>query len=591
MLETKKNVADAPLENIIHLLASTSTHAYPALLDMINYFDSVKKLPNKIPFETINDIFTITLNFADTDEDINSVYSKWIRFLLKFSDDPFTIDISSTTATKISDILTEEWKKASTIDETTYNKIVKSSENKICAEILKAMNDTTYVPTLKQTKDEVDSTILCALESLFERHYYDGDTETALDILKFFPRSWRTFWNAHLCDPTNNEYIDALIFMIGNEKDIQDKDTIILQLELKKLVNDVEGKLGEEGYIDPEIIREISRKLEEELSNGAQDNDALVDKFTSKLYEKVVFNKAKTIYNSIPKNTHKEHLVSIYIDIKKVMEFCLEHGIDKTEPILNTVNKVLFGEIKDVASGVALVDRMLKNNSHIKIAQHLTELTQLMESGSIEMEVLFDTLAKYISTEKLSPKQLIMYSSVFNNVSHPQFKILDKILDCFHSGQETTGELAKTMINNLPLFQAHSQSMYIIIEAVLNSRFNTVNIQEFISTLMTAELDDVHSKNVLRLTIEYMHKNPKVNMRKDLPLRPWNEITIKKLNGLLEEIIYEAMEDPTLEAEFEDKKYAIYECRAFIDFLSKKAQRTPQTTKTRTLTLPGETNV
>jgi hypothetical protein len=379
--------------------------------------------------------------------------------------------------------------------------------------------------------------------------------------------------------------------MLNKETGIKDKDTFLIQLELKMLVNDIEGKLGEEGYIDPEVMREISSELEEEMGDDTDDNeDKLLDKFTSRLYEKVVFNNAKAICSSIPKDIQKEHLISIYIDVKKIMEFCLEHGIEKAHTILATVNKVLFEEIKDVSSGVALVDRMLKNNTHIKMTQHLTELAHIIDPGSIEMETLFDTLAKYIATEKLSPKQFSMYFAVFNEVDHPQFKILAEMLKCFHMNQDTVGDLAKVMTQNLSIFQEHSQSMYIVIGSIFNSGFKTKNIQAFISTLMTAELEDVHAKNVLRLTINYLHKDSEINIRKDLPVQAWNEGTVRKLNGILEQIIYEAMEDPSLEAEFEDKKYAIYECRAFIDFLSKKMQKPTQTTTVRTSSLLGETN-
>ena len=586
------------IESIIHLLATTSPHAYPALLDMIKYFDSTKKLPTKISFQTINDIFNITLSFADSDEDITYVYSKWVRFLLKFSDDPFKTDITATisektkhanaVASKISELLSEQWGTKWNIDEETYNKIVKNSDNKLYSGILNALNDPKYTPHFKPTKYEVDGKMLEALQVLFERYYYAGETGTALDILNLFPKNWRTFWNAHLCDPSNNQYLQALVFMLNKETDIKDKETLLIQLELKMLVNDIEGKLGEEGYIDPEIMREISTELEEEMRDDTDDNEKLIDKFTSRLYEKVVFNKAKAICSSIPKDIQKEHLISIYIDVKKIMEFCLEHGIEKAHTILSPVNSVLFEEIKDVSSGVALVDRMLKNNTHIKMTQHLTELAHIIDPGSIEMEILFDTLSKYLGTQKLSPKQFSMYFAVFNEVDHPQFKILAEMLKCFHMNQDNVGDLAKVMTQHLSIFQEHSQSMYMIIEAVFNSGFKTKNIQAFISTLMTAELEDVHAKNVLRLTINYLHRDSEINIRKDLPLQAWNEGTVKKLNGILEQLIYEAMEDPALEAEFEDKKYAIYECRAFIDFLSKKIQKPVNTVKGKTTPLSGE---
>ena len=76
-------------------VASTSKHAHPALLDLINYIDTIKKLPNKIDFDTINEIFKITLNFVDTDEEINSVYQKWTRFILRFAEDPFKVDLKN----------------------------------------------------------------------------------------------------------------------------------------------------------------------------------------------------------------------------------------------------------------------------------------------------------------------------------------------------------------------------------------------------------------------------------------------------------------------------------------------------------------
>jgi hypothetical protein len=488
--------------------------------------------------------------------------------------------------------LAEQWTTKWNINEETYDKIVKNSENKLYSGILSALNDPNYTPQFKPTKDEVDTKTLEALQVLFEKYYYEGKTETALDVLNLFPKTWRTFWNAHLCDPTNNQYLEALVFMLNKETNIKDKETLLLQLELKMLVNDIEGKLGEEGYIDADIMREISCELEEEMGDVEVDenDNKLIDKFTSRLYEKVVFNKAKAICSSIPKDIQKEHLISLYIDVKKIMEFCLEHGIEKAHTILAPVNKVLFEEIKDVSSGVALVDRMLKNNSHIKITQHLTELAHIIDPGSIEMETLLDTLAKYLSTQKLSPKQFSMYFAAFHDVDHPQFKILGEILKTFHMNQDIAGDLAKVMTQNLSIFQEHSQSMYIIIEAVFNSGFKTKNIQAFISTLMTAELEDVHAKNILRLTINYLHKDSDINIRKDLPLQAWNEGTVKKLNGILEQIIYEAMEDPTLEAEFENKKYAIYECRAFIDFLSKKIQKAPQATTIKTASLLGETN-
>jgi hypothetical protein len=198
------------------------------------------------------------------------------------------------------------------------------------------------------------------------------------------------------------------------------------------LVNDIEGYLGDDDNIDPEIITEISEELSYEVSKLGSADDEVVDRFTQKLYEKIVFNKARSIYKSIPKDISSDDLISLYIDLKKIFEFCEDNKIGDSSIILKQVNKVLFEELRDVSSGVNLVCRMLNANSKIKISQYLLKLAYLLEPDSLEMENLYESFVKYLSRNKLSVNQCKSYMEVFNKVSFPQFEVLKYMLEAFH---------------------------------------------------------------------------------------------------------------------------------------------------------------
>ncbi|MFH1223052.1 MAG: hypothetical protein V1647_01760, partial [Pseudomonadota bacterium] len=271
------------------------------------------------------------------------------------------------------------------------------------------------------------------------------------------------------------------------------------QLELKMLVNEVEWKLGEEGYINPEILKQVSKEIETMFGKDFDpDSDEIADIYTSKLYEKTAFNKIRAIYNSMPKNMDDDYIVPIYIELKKILEFCEEHNVQKAEPMLNAVNKVLFEHTKDVSSGVAVISKMLENNSHIKTAQYLIELSHLIETSSMEMDTLFEAFIKYISTQKLSPLQFKMYAGAFKSIQqHPQFEILYELLICFHENEKNLPQLARCIVKNINIFRSYAQTFYVIVNSVIKSRLKTQNIQTFAAELSRHDLDISFTRTML----------------------------------------------------------------------------------------------
>jgi len=570
---------DAETSSLIHLFASTSEHAYPALRDLINYVDTIKKLPSKISFDTLNEIFKITLNFADSDDDIISIYTKWLKFLLKFCDDPFNIDVVSILPEKIRNaneataritgLLEENWSEPYSLSLDAYSGIISLTENTAALELLKFLNNENYEPEIpNNTKDTSlgSPEARQALQMLFEKYYYDGKTEKALKLLNHFPKNWKTFWNAHLCDVTSNEYLDALIFLFSKDKGLAEhQNVLLLQLELRMLVNEVEGKLGEEGYVDPKILQQISRELEKEFGNDVDpDSDEMVDRFTNKLYEKVVFNKARSIFSAIPKEIDKDHLVSIYVEIKKILEFCEEHEIEKTGPMMNAVNKVLFEEIKDIGSGVALISKMLSNNSHIKMKQYLLDLSYLMETNSVEMDTLFETLIKYISTQKLSPKQFKMYAEAFSEIQHPQFNILYELLISIHEDEKHFAQLAEAIVKSMNIFRSYSQTFYVILDAVFHGKTKVKGLQLFTSTLLKHDFDTPFARTLLHVLIDFFLEQPYMKLEKDFPKEGHNKGLLLRLIKLIDEFYYDAIEDESNERQIETKHHAMEKCKLFL---------------------------
>ena len=588
----KKNVIkedNSYINSFVHLLASTSEHAYPALLDLINYLDTATKLPVKIPFETLNAVFRIALNFANTDEDMLSIYTKWIKFLLKFSDDPFSLDVvsvlperakhASEKTEKITELLTEYWNTDYTSEDANYKQIIESQESSNALELLKFLNDEECSPLLNpKAKDDYirhpDEQTRQVLSMVFEKYFYEDKSEKALGLLNYFSKNWKTFWNAHLCNTRSNEYMDALIFLLTKEKGIvDDQELLILQLELKMLVNDIEGYLDEGDFVNSSVIKEISEEMKDELDDVENASEEMIDKFTNKLYEKVVFNKARSIYKSIPDNLPQEHITALYIDLKKVLEFCEDQNIEKASTMLKEVNRVLFEELRDVSSGVNLVCKMLQTNSRIKMSQYLLKLSYLLEPNSMEMDTLYEAFVHHITRQKLSARQVKSYAEIFEKVNHPQFAVLRELLLTFHKDENSVTELAVAMLKNINIYHTHSQSFYVTVESVFNSGLNIKTVQSFIVGVLGSDLREDHAKTFIHLLVDFFHEQPYMKLKKNFPVITVNQKLMDIFYKTLDEIVDQSMEDEVSEREFETKQYAIDECRAFLFILSSKRPR------------------
>ncbi len=574
--------------SLVHLFASTSEHAYPALLDLIKYLDKTNKLPTTIPFETLNSVFKITLNFADTEEDVLSVYTKWIKFLLKFSDNPFLVDVISflperiknanEKTVKITELLNEYWNTNYSAEDKTYKQLMESLENSSKLELLKYINDENYRPQIDpRSKEEClrnpDEQVKQVFGILFDKYFHEDKTEKALELLNYFPRNWKTFWNAHLCNPRSNEYIDALIFLLTKEKDVlENQELLIFQLELKMLVNDIEGYLDEGDLVNSDAIKEISKEMHGELADMEDASEEMIDKFTNKLYEKVVFNKARAIYKAIPQDLSTEHRSAIYIDLKKVLEFCEDQKIEKASPMLKEINRVLFEELRDVSSGVNLVCKMLETGSRIKISQYLLKLSYLLEPSSLEMDTLYDALVKHITKQKLSSRQVKSYLEIFDKVNHPQFEVLRSLLTTFHQDEANISVLCTAMVKNSHIYYSHSQSFYVTVNAIFNSGLDIKTVQRFMADMMTAELTKDHARSFVYLLVDFFHEQPYMNIRKNFPRITINQKVLDTFNKTLDEIVDQSMEDMSEEQEFDANQYAIDECRAFLFILTTSKQ-------------------
>jgi sulfur relay (sulfurtransferase) DsrC/TusE family protein len=575
------------LQHLVHLMACSSEHAYPALVGLINYVDKINKLPAKIPFETLNSIFSIVMNFADSDDDMINIYSKWVRFLLRFSDDPFKTDLINAVPdrikyanhknTRITELLLEHWGNDCSCSYEAYKLILDSKPPSLKLELLKFLNDNSYSPVMSASNEEIkslDRYTISALDMFFEKSYYDGDMDKALFVLNYFPRGLWSFWNAHLCNTRSNDYIDALIFFLGKEKvNIENKDILMLQLELKILVNDVEGYLGEDDNIDPEIIREISEELSYEVSSLASADDDAVDRFTQKLYEKIVFNKAKLIYKSIPKTISNDDLISLYIDLKKVFEFCEENSIGDSPLILKQINKVLFEELRDVSSGVNLVSRMLNANSKIKISQYLLKLAYLLEPDSLEMETLYESFVKYLGRNKLSLNQCKSYTEVFNKVCFPQFEVLKYMLDALHKNKTTFKPMIDSIVNNISIYREHSMCFAVTAETIFRTKLGVEAVQYFMASLMSKEIPKYISRTFVRILIDYLNDQPYVDLFSDFPKIKANASVLNVFKEVLDDIFEQALENEDMERELETCHQAIEKCRVFLRAFKSKPRQ------------------
>ncbi|MEI6092214.1 MAG: hypothetical protein WCQ47_00845, partial [bacterium] len=279
------------------------------------------------------------------------------------------------------------------------------------------------------------------------------------------------------------------------------------------------------------------------------------------------------IYKSIPDNLSKDHITSIYIDLKKVLEFCEDQNIEKASSMLKEVNKVLFEELRDVSSGVNLVCKMLKTSARIKLSQYLLKLSYLLEPSSLEMDTLYEAFVYHITTQRLSSRQIKSYTEIFEKINHPQFEVLKALLFTFHKDESNITMLSDAMLKNNNIYYSHSQSFYVTVSAIFNSGLDVKTVQSFICSVLGSDIRQDQAKTFIHLFVDYFHEQPYMNIKKNFPKVAVNQKLFDTFYKTLDEIVDQSMEDIEQEKEFETKQYAIDECRAFLFVLSSTKPR------------------
>ncbi|MBN1114067.1 MAG: hypothetical protein JXA66_01870 [Oligoflexia bacterium] len=574
------------LDKLLEFFATNSGHSYPALLDVCMYLDCCAKLPEGFSRETIGNLFLITLDMSVSRCDAASasfLFKGWLRFLLKFERDPFSHDVIS----KIPDCLKSEiikddmnftdylgryWNDSPYDNDILSYGNVGQFDGNIDFEFLKFLKNPlsdnyVYEKIPEIQADGLDEDRLQSLYFIFCKYYAEGNYEKALRVLNHFPKNWKTFWNAHLCDPKCNDYIDGLLYMLKKQEDLMEfQNVFIIQLELRKLKNFAGGNLAEDGGVDDDILREITAELEKEALAGCTD-DELVDKFTLKLYEKAIFTEVLKLFESIPRNVLKNHKLAIYMDVKYLLEFCGDNGIARADEVLARINRYLFNEVSDSSSGVNLVTGMLRAGNFRGISGYFSRLGYLLEPDSIDMEMLFESLIGFVASGRLEKKQYRYFREAFTEIKFPQFAILSAMLDVFNTPDGDTGALAGTVAASLPLFRRHSQTFYMLCDAVINARLELPLHQAFVNGLLVSPLGDNHIRSLLYVLIEHFYDQQYRDFSKGFDKSRISRDVLNRLESSMDRILDDYFEDEKTADEYQDKFDAIEKCRDFISYL------------------------
>ena len=543
------------------------------------------KFSSNLTVNNINKIFKYSINLATekNDEDYALIfYKNLVRYNLNNKDNPFTepppalpkILEKNIKAKKINHTLNLYWTNNFS-ENKNYLKLLEDCKNSNHKELLKFLLNPKYqikINTKDLLKDQ-DSEILQILQLYFNNLYHEGYTDEAIKLLNLFPNNWKTFWNAHLCKNQNNEYIDGLIYLLKNEKHLMEHQNILLfQVSLKELLNYIDTGFEDYSNLDPKIITKVSTEVEKDLAKYKKfDDDLAVDLFAKKLYKFVIFDKATDLFNSIPKKTSREHRVALYIDFKQIFEACIENDIKNAQVYLESINKILFAELKDKTSGTNLIIQMLNNKKQKGLSLYITQLSYILDPNSLEMESLFEALIIFFNKKEVQKRQLSIYLNSFKELEASQFKILYEFLITFNKNENNISTLTKTMCNNLEIFKQHSQTFYILIDAILNKKFNLATHQVFIATLLSSNLNNTLSRNFLYLLVDHFYEQPYRDFKKNFPHTTLNYNLIEQLIVLLDQTKVAYLRDKESFIDLEDKRFATQKTKDFLMFLLNKA--------------------
>jgi hypothetical protein len=554
------------MEGVFVLFASRTSYFYKALIEAVDFINTSESLPESISFDLADKLFRLGISTAckvNNIADSKALYKKWLGFLLRFSPNPFSVDIftvmpQSVLNSPLKRSLSKYWNNNAESIPQKYLPIFRNIDEKNYGDVARFLD-------------------LSLMDAVFEKYYWDKDTAQALSVLNHLPKNWKTYWNAHLCEPKANKYLDALLLLLNKEKNmLDDQDILILQLELKVLLNNIEDGLEQEGVIDRNVLNRISKELEPDIALYGEDSDEVVDKYTQKIYEKIIFSKVKSVYQNIPKEISREHRLALYIDIKRVLEFCEDFNIVRATPLLAEINKVLFEEINDSASGVELILLTLKNGNHKTVCQYLKKLVPVLNQQSVDMDTLFENFIIKFASSKINQKDYNEYLSTFSELRSCQFTILKELLSAFRSLNNTDEStydlnlLGACVAENANIFQKHSQTYYILVDSVISKRFTVGQHQNFVRSMLSQELPVHLLKNFLSVLIEHFYEQPYRDFTGNFPTHGISNANVKHLKRYLDDKIFSLIEDDRGEEEFVEKHDALNKSKTLFSIMDKE---------------------
>lgn len=562
----ENNFSHSEVSSLFSLLLERSEINIIPLLESLS-----KKLPKNLNYNLVDSLFKQTLEKLEG-ESFSNTYKHWLTFILKNSKDPFSVDVFSVIKNKklnksLTDFISKNWNES--IDQKNmhnYISYLDSAYKSTNLELLKFLYETSYNPKIKTKELELNKNeILTTLFLLFEKYYYNSQEKEAIQIMSLFPKNWKTFWNLHLCEPKNITHIDNLISIFKNKnKIIKEQEVLLIQLELKKIIIELETKFDEESEFDKSIVEEIYKELEKDTTHKTTDNQ-LVSMFTTKLYEKVIYKKAKDIYKRIL-NTKTKYKSILFIDLKTILEDCELNGITESTKLLNEVNKTLFEEIKDASSGTSFIIQMLKTKNYKGLHNHILKLSYLLEHKSMEMNSFFEAFIS--SAPSIPENQIKNYMTTFSKILNPYFQLLADFLKVV-SDNNYIENFASTIIKNYQFFTNDKEKFYTIMEPIYTGKFRLKEVQIFTSNILQSSIPNELTSSFARLLIDYFYEQPYMELERDFP-ENINEENIVKTLKAMDDFVYLSIGNIEYEKEFEERQFSMERCKNFLLNINKK---------------------
>jgi len=238
---------------------------------------------------------------------------------------------------------------------------------------------------------------------------------------------------------------------------------------------------------------------------------------------------------------------------------------------LESINKILFEELKDKTSGTNLVVQMLNNKNQKGLTQYIKNLLLILDENCLEMESLFENLIIFMSKNQMQKKLYHTYYNLFDEIDVAQFKICKELLITFNKDEENIINLGKSIVENHKIFKTHNHTFYILVDAIFSRKFKIETHQVFSSLILNSNLNTMLSRNFIFLLIDHFYEQPYRDFKKDFPHITLNSDNINRYLELLNDTKFSYYNANKTFLDFEDKTFAIEKTKDYLLFLIKKS--------------------